>query len=354
MKRINLFLLMAVLALGSMSCSMLSNLLDDSEPTSYDESYYNETEEPATEAPFDQEQPSAGSDAFCPNITGQIIDAASTIPEEESTSTKGVRDDDEISYLVTYSIENDELIDPFYEDAPADMTSEQEDTAKHEEIWNYFAALIPVEDREAISEFSITTDGEGNTLASVMQTRNDPAYWALEVDILDTGNMYDLTYTLVHEYGHVLTLGPDQVVPSLAVFNNPEDNDIYLQELSACRNYFPGEGCANSDSYINAFEEQFWADIYDEWNEVNLEEDSNVYYEKLDEFYAKYEDRFVNDYAATNPEEDIAESWATFVLGPKPEGDSIADEKIQFFYQYPELVQLRERILSNLCSSFPQ
>ena len=30
----------------------------------------------------------------------------------------------------------------------------------------------------------------------------------------------------------------------LAIFNNPEDDDIYFQEVSACPNYFPGEGCA--------------------------------------------------------------------------------------------------------------
>jgi hypothetical protein len=174
------------------------------------------------------------------------------------------------------------------------------------------------------------------------------------VDIADIANRANLTYTLVHEFAHLLTLGPDQVTPSLAVFNNPEDNDIYLQEVSACPNYFPGEGCANADSYIDDFYYQFWDEIREEWNEINLEEDEDIYYEKLDAFYQKYQDRFLTDYAATNSEEDIAESWAFFVFSSEPAGDSIAEQKILFFHQYPELVQLRSEILANLCANYPQ
>ena len=36
------------------------------------------------------------------------------------------------------------------------------------------------------------------------------------------------------------------------------------------------------------------------------------------------------------------------------EQDTIAEEKILFFYNYPELVELRSTILSNVCSAFPR
>jgi hypothetical protein len=142
--------------------------------------------------------------------------------------------------------------------------------------------------------------------------------------------------------------------PSIPIFNNPDDNDIYLKEVAACPNFFPGEGCSNADSYINAFYNQFWTGIYDEWNEINLEEDEDLYYEKLDDFYNKYEDQFLTDYSVTHPAEDIAEAFGFFVFADKPAGDTIAEQKILFFYQYPELVQLRSDILSNLCVTFPQ
>ena len=93
---------------------------------------------------------------------------------------------------------------------------------------------------------------------------------------------------------------------------------------------------------------------YDEWNQINLEEDEDLYYEKLDDFYSKYEDQFLTDYSATNPAEDIAESFGFFVFADKPDGDRIAEQKILFFYQYPELVELRTKILNNVCVNFPQ
>ncbi len=54
----------------------------------------------------------------------------------------------------------------------------------------------------------------------------------------------------------------------------------------------------------------------------------------------------------SNPEEDIAEAWTMFVLNPKPAGDSIAEEKMLFFYDYPELVKLRAEIASRTYSRF--
>jgi len=292
--------------------------------------------------------------ASCPNITDQIMQIANAVSEEIGTVDNRSRDNDAETILVTYSISGDEISDPVYEDVSPDLQNQQEDTATHQDIWYYFTTLIPADQRQALAEYSVMTDGKDNLLAAVSQTYDDPALWNLEVDITDANDTYNLTYTLIHEFGHLLTLNPDQVPPSTAVFNNPDDDNIYLQEFSACPDYFPGEGCAEPDSYINAFYNQFWPDIHGELQNINLEEDDDVYYQRLDDFYIKYQDQFVNDYAATNPEEDIAEAWSFFVLGPKPNGDTIADEKILFFYDYPELIQLREQILSNLCNSFPQ
>lgn len=305
------------------------------------------TEEAAAEIPTTSEP------ILCTALTDEIINIATSASDNvDDSSTSSAND--EGTLLATYTVDGNQISDPVFESVSSDLQSLQDDTQTQQDVWNYFTQLIPLENRAILSEYSINTDGVDNILASVAQTGTDSNKWALEVDLADTADYYNLTFTLVHEFGHLLTLGPNQVPPSEAVFNNPDDNDIYLQQVSACPNYFPGEGCANSDSYINAFYDQFWTDIHEEWNTINLEEDEDLYYSKLDDFYAKYQDQFVTDYAPTNPEEDIAESWAFFVLGPKPEGSTIAEEKILFFYQYPELVQLRENILNRLCTAFPQ
>jgi hypothetical protein len=257
-------------------------------------------------------------------------------------------------YIVTYTVSGDQISDPQYTSVSSDLQAEQNDTASQEFVWTYFTSLIPEEERSFITEYNITTDGADNTLAAFTQTQNDPNNWSLEVDILDIKDTRSLTFTLVHEFGHLLTLNADQVPPSLEVFNNPDDQSVLESEVAACPQYFPGEGCSTSSSYINAWYNRFWLDIHDEWSTINNETDEDTRSQQLDDFYSKYQDQFVTSYAVTTPEEDIAESWAFFVLSPKPQGDSIADQKILFFYEYPELVQLRETILGNLCEAFPK
>jgi hypothetical protein len=286
------------------------------------------------------------ANASCPLLLDDIVDAATSFGGDEEA-----RDE---RYLVTYSVNGDEINDPHYETVPADLKEEQHDVAAQESIWNYFTSIIPPEQRDLITEYAIITDGKSNILAAVSQTYDDPSLWALEVDIEDSDDYYNLTFTLIHEFGHLLTLNPSQVPPSIDVFNNPDDDVIYQNAIASCSNYFPGEGCSNPDSYINAFYQRFWPDIYAEWQKIDSIENEDIYYRKLDEFYAKYEDQFVTDYAVTNTAEDIAESWSFFILSPEPDGNTIADEKVRFFYDYPELVDLRQKILNRLCVSFPQ
>lgn len=58
------------------------------------------------------------------------------------------------------------------------------------------------------------------------------------------------------------------------------------------------------------------------------------------------EDFYVSKYAMYSPEEDFSESFAHFVLTQTPKGDNVKEEKILFFYQFEELVQLRTEIIA--------
>jgi len=346
MLRIKLLLAVFAILVSTLACA---TLLGDDLP---------ETTAPAPiiEAPATEETPLTEQSISCPVITNQIVEVNSSSPVEGEAETMdyGARDEDNTIYLVTYSVSDDEIYDPYFEDVSADLQDAQNDVIAHQKLWDYFKALIPLEYRRDLAEFSIMTDGQDNLLAAVAQTSDDLTLWGLEVDIADTQDYYYLSYTLVHEFAHLLTLGPNQVPPSKAIFNNPDDNNIYLNEVSACPNYHPGEGCSNRDSFINQYYNQFWADIYDEWNNINLEEDENIYYERLDNFYYDHQDQFLTDYSVTHPAEDIAEAFSFFVFSPKPAGDTIAEQKILFFYNFPELVNLRTNIINNLCTSFPQ
>ena len=293
-------------------------------------------------------------EAACPSLLEKILQAG-TAKEIVLTdrSDQSLKEGDGI-VLMTYEVKGDQISVPRPQPVPEEFQSQQKDRATHEAIWHYFVSIIPPEDRALLSEYSIFTDGRGNHLAAVRQTDSDPKQWMLQVDILDAENDYGLTYTLLHEEGHLLTLNSQHVPPSAAIFKYPNNKTIYEQEVSACPQYFTGEGCSTPDSYINEFFNRFWPYLYTEWEKIDHEKDEATRSAMLDDFYKTYEDQFVSDYAAASPLEDIAESWAFFVLSPKPELNSIAHEKILFFYEYPELVQLRTRILKQICVEFPQ
>jgi hypothetical protein len=259
-----------------------------------------------------------------------------------------------VGYEVEYTLKDDKLWQRREIYIPDDFEKDLNIRAAHEWIWNYFAAIIPPAERDFVSEFSVMTDGRENILGGVSRTVDDPKEWGLHIDILDADNHYSLTFTLLHEFGHLLTLKTSQVAFDKTLYYNPDNEQLRDRAASACHQYFTDEGCSLADSYINEFYGRYWQTFYPEWQEINKEKGEPSYYSSLHSFYKTYADQFLTEYAATSPEEDMAESWAFFILAPKPEATSIANEKILFFYEYPELVQLRQEILTQLCVEFPR
>ncbi|MFK7935508.1 MAG: putative zinc-binding metallopeptidase [Saprospiraceae bacterium] len=204
-----------------------------------------------------------------------------------------------------------------------------EDEEKHRAIWEMTTTLIPSDYRRWLASFEVF-DGKNDLLGYVNPTEEDLSGWKFALDIRTAypdGNTLeqsgDYIHTIIHEFGHVLALNDEQLKANKLV----------------CSTYNPGEGCAKSDAYLLEFYNRYWADIA---NEIPEEDASD---RELNNFYDKYEDRFVTDYAATNPVEDFAEVFATFITSDsRPEGNVIKDQKVQFLYEYPELVDLREHM----------
>ena len=305
------------------------------------------TDIPATATPI--------FEAACPSLLSEIMtDAmADQSDEEQSTIYRALNDEQDLQYMVSYTLKDDKLStrEEFF--VPDDFDKELDNRLAHEWIWDYFAAIIPASERGFVTEFSAISDGNSHILGAVSQTFDSPTKWALRIDILDASDHYALTYTLMHEFGHLLTLKPAQVRADELIFYHPDNDEYHERAVSACPRYFTGEGCSTSDSYINEFFNRYWTGLYDEWQAIDKTEKDAAYYGALHDFYKNYQDQFLTDYAATSPQEDIAEAWAFFVLAPRPEPTSIADEKLLFFYEYPELVKLRQEILTRLCVKFP-
>lgn len=289
--------------------------------------------------------------AGCPALLPGILEAAASYGGQGHASlSDGALD---VSYLVVYDVRDGELGPREDLILPASPDQRIESRAAHEYIWSYFKAIIPARDRSFVSEFSILSDGRDNILAGVSPTYRDPGKWTLKVDSADAGDPYSLTYSLLHEYGHLLTLNASQVPPDQRVFFHPGNRAIHDQAVASCPRYFTGEGCSNAGSYMNGFFDRFWSSVHAEWQRVQNTEGPEARQDRLNAFHHAHEDQFLTRYAATGPEEDIAESWAYFILSPKPEPASVADQKILFFYDYPELISLRQEILNRLCAAFP-
>ncbi|CAN5318275.1 hypothetical protein BH09ACT5_BH09ACT5_19620 [soil metagenome] len=198
-----------------------------------------------------------------------------------------------------------------------------------QEVWDTFVRVVTPEfAAEVMSQYRVGDAPDSDTLAYVYQD-DDPDYWVLATNLATSEDRTSLIATLVHEYAHVLTL---------------TGTEMDLQEHS-CETIELSEGCARDDSYLLAFEQQFWAG-YDDSAPAADNDDSDVAYD----FYLAHEEDFVSDYAATNVVEDIAESFMTFVLEDEPTADTVTAQKIDFFWQYPELGAIRERIRAEFSS----
>jgi hypothetical protein len=274
---------------------------------------------------------------------------ADMLSDAEETDAHGINLAVEYT-LITYAVDGDSITVYDEPQVPGNLDSYQQDTARHQELWDFITTVVPPEYRRQVAYFVITTDGPAGTLGAVEQT-DDPETWSLYMDVQDAGNFSDLVTTLVHEIAHIFTLDTSQVATDWDVFNNPDDYDAYERGDDACDTYFMFEGCSYPDSYINLFFARYWQEIYPEWLEISQEEDEESLENLLYDLYGRYPDQFVSDYAVTSPEEDIAESFMYFVLAPAPSGETMAEEKILFFYEFPELVTLRDDMRAGLCST---
>lgn len=235
--------------------------------------------------------------------------------------------------LATYQVSGDEISSPKFEkDVPEEFVEYQNDTENHAYLWKFFTDIIPADQRGMISEFIVFSDGYANVIGAVDEA-STPNMWTLEMDAVDSRDLPTLATTLIHEFAHMLTLGDSQLDAN----------------AKSCSTYKSLDGCTKSESYLNAFYDAFWTDIYEEWFSTVQTSDGEVDEDAVLEFYDSYPDQFLTDYAPTGPEEDIAESWIYFIFGPMPAGDTIAEQKILFFYNYPELVELRQQIIGGLC-----
>lgn len=219
-------------------------------------------------------------------------------------------DDEDLGVVEVYTVEPDASLSP-----TGDETTES--------VWDMFVRIVtPEMAGSVIRDFRVGDSESSDTLAYVLQT-DDPEQWTLVVNLAYASDEDLLLSTLIHEYAHILSLSPGQTDP----------------EAWSCDTLQLDEGCAEPDSALWAFDQEFWAQYgSDAPDPANA--DADLAYE----FYLDHEDDFVSDYAATNVVEDFAESFMTFVLEPEPDSDTTIAQKLLFFWDRPEYVEIRDHV----------
>ena len=205
--------------------------------------------------------------------------------------------------------------------------------AQHQKVWDFLCSILPDEARVKIAEFNLYTDGYSNILAYTSPVKDangetDNTRFSINIDYYydvydENGNPRDwskLAYTILHEYGHVLLEDETQI--DLSVGSDTHDPAGFI----------PG-------SFRKAFYDRFWKQI-DTGTGVNDYEQNPTHY--------------VSRYGANYFHEDIADTFAVFVLGAKPEGDTVAEQKLLAFWDNADMVALRQAIRDNMGLDQPQ
>ncbi len=196
------------------------------------------------------------------------------------------------------------------------------DEKKFQRIKKWLREIFPdkISDKY-LKQITLYYDEESDLQAFVNQME-EAGKWGIYINtaFLFEDDEKEFIFTLVHEFSHILSLNDEQV-------------DL-TSSKKECSGYFTDEGCLKKNSYLTKFQEKFW-------------KGRNYVEDKEKENYAKDKWDFVTPYAATNPVEDFAESFGSFVFNPKPEREVKGKDMYQkrsFFWNYPELVKIRSTI----------
>lgn len=219
------------------------------------------------------------------------------------------------------------------------------DADQTEKIRQMLRALLPQEYFDKVSNITMESDGEYGLLAYVYPVEGSGGkFWGVGYDAVDAfttesklKNPEELLKTIVHEFAHILSLNDKQVThrtESEAETSCPT-NEILIDQ-----------GCIKEGAYINEFSTLFWTKELQE--EASKASEDGTYDEFSTKLYESAPESFVSEYAATSMVEDFAESFTDFIMKNERHDQLISDQKVEYFYKFPELLALRKRMRGGL------
>ena len=210
---------------------------------------------------------------------------------------------------------------------------------RHAAVWRLIASALPSYYLDQITRFDVyidsSADGAAGDAYTTLSDDGDSwtfaVNWASAKSVIDgtTAELKDFKRTIVHELGHLVSQDHTQM-------QDGDDDSGQTLEIDG--------QATKPGAWLNQFYQRFWAKAYPEragTATTDLDEDA------AESFYSSHQADFVTDYAATSVAEDFAESFAVWVLGPRP-SRGVAAKKMAFFDGISALAAVRDSLRVSL------
>jgi|GEM_PF-2985616 len=175
--------------------------------------------------------------------------------------------------------------------------------------------------------FGQTSQELDTFLAFVQSLSTTDDDWTIGINYDEISNPRDTVLTFIHEYMHIVSLQDKELVST----------DEFFDSSQPCTTLYLSEGCAEPDSILNKWHDSHWKP-----NNLTFSQEDDQ-----DTSYSRYFDNqalFINDYAATNPVEDFAETFAYWVLND----ETVPSAKKTYLDNDESLILIKNQIRASL------
>jgi hypothetical protein len=193
--------------------------------------------------------------------------------------------------------------------------------------WEELTSIVPAADLADVGVVAGFDDPDSDVLAfaTPLGTGNDR--FGIVVNLpLAIDDPEQMRLTLAHEMSHVFTQTPDQLDLEVA----PED----------CPTFHNGNGCFLDDALLMTWIDRFWSA-----EQLASIPDPTQGDEPGAEARCSADPGFLGVYAASSPEEDLAESFSAYVFGL--DVPAAVQPRLDFFAQRPEFQAYRDQALAH-------
>lgn len=198
------------------------------------------------------------------------------------------------------------------------------------QAWEALSIIAPslqLADLGVFGAFDNLDAGDEVTLAFVNPLDDDGTLFQMSVNTASSADdPNEALLTMAHEFSHVFTALPSQI-------------DRSAESADGCTTYDNGEGCFFPDSLMAQWIALFWDDGLIDEIDPDVDPSASEGQDRCD-----INPGFLGAYAASNPEEDFAETFSAYVFQLDVDTDAL-QTKLDWMNEQPGLAEFRDRAL---------